>query len=413
MPVAARAELLAHIDGLALRDSHERLRLRKPERERLVELLGGMKMLEDGRYAFLIAQAVDERYASVSPRTTGATAPVVEVPPVFLGETTNPPPRLGQMTVLAACRRWMRAFWFIGDALKLDVFGPLPSPVRRGLPSKTEHTLQGAVDDGELRMVLASWRRHAAVDLVRLPASPGCFAIGGLISEPPDDEVERILTAARERKAHVLLFPELSFSPVGFSRLQSVLASARARYPALTVAGRTHRPRPSGGFLNSAAILDATGRVLLEHEKMEPYSLGDGTMEDIVPRSSNVYEYFDTPVGRLVVNVCRDVRSDVPMLMNRLLGVSLLMVPAYSGTLNWVLEEARVLGARQQAIVAAANSPAEGAEHAVAFYVPIKGRASSISIPAVPAGHGTVHPFRISVGSGGMGKLDVDPPVTV
>lgn len=411
---ALRSTLFAHVDALALRDPVDRLRLRKPERDRLIDALGGPVALGSARSAFLVAYAIDERYASISPRTTnGGSKAAIEAPPAFLGETTNAPPPLGQMTPQAACRRWMHAFWYVGDTRKLDVFGPLPTLRPRKLPSRAHEALLGALNDGELRVAIASWKRHTPGDLAYLPAAPGCFAVGGLTTEPALEDVEAVLGAARASNPHLVVFPELAFSEIGFERLLATLKAKRKRFPALLVVGRAHRRRASGVFENVGVVLDAGGGVVLEHEKMEPFSRPDGALEDIIPRNSDDYEYVDTPVGRLVVNICRDLRSDVPMLMNRTLGATLLMVPAYSRHLDFILEEARVLGARQHAVVASANASASSCEDCAAFYVAIRGKSSAILREANGKADGTVHAFRVSLGSGGIARFDGYPPVAV
>ncbi|MBK6465355.1 MAG: hypothetical protein IPF92_30775 [Myxococcales bacterium] len=410
-PPSMRAEVVDHFDRLAQRDTRERLRVRKPERERLASLVGGEGALGDPRRAFVVAHAIDEVYAQIAPRLGARSATVAEVPPVFLGEAANGPPTLGQMTPMAACQRWMRAFWYVGDARRLDVFGPLPEPTPRALSARARQTLAHAVDVGELRVAIASWKHHTPADLQPLAAAEGCFAYSGYVLEPDDDEVDAVLAAARRSKPHVLVFPELAFSQQGVARLVARLRANVARFPALIALGRGHRSRDSGGFDNTGVILDAHGDVLLEHEKMEPFA-ADVLLEDIVPRQSRAYEYLDTPVGRIVLNVCRDVRSDVPMVMNRALGVSLLLVPAYSKRLDFVLEEARVLGARQRAIVVSANASGAHLTHAAALYAPIRGDASSIALPTDENG-GTVHAFSVRLGAGAVASLDAPAPFRV
>ena len=408
-----RHSLSAHVDAMATRDSRERLRLRGPERDHLVQILGGPPALGDARVVFSVAYALDERYQHVRPRVTNPGM-AREVPPRFLGETTNRPPPLGQMAPLAACRRWMRAFWYSGDARGADVFGPLPTPRERTFDARTTQALQGAVDAGELRITVVSWKRHDLADLQPLSAAPGCFAFGGLREEPTAAELTALVAKLRELRPHVALFPEISFSETAQRGLSDALAAAASRFPVLTVVGRAHSARPSAGFDNVALVLGSRGDTLLSHEKLEPFQWTD-KLEDILPRTSTVYEYADTPIGRLVVNVCRDVRSDIPMLLNRILGVSLLLVPAYSSRLDFVLEEARVLGARQLAIVAAANAPATGTRDAAAFYAPIRGSDSSVVRDHGPAteGPGTAHSFSIRLGKGGAAELAARPPVAV
>lgn len=414
-----RRRVIAHVDGLAVRAPHERLRLRKPERERLVSLLGGESALDDARLLFVLAHAVDERFASVTPRVSASGhSAVLEVPVAFFAEASNAPPPLGQMTPLAAVRRWMRAFWYVGDARKLDVFGPLPNPRRRDLSDTARQALQAALDERELRLSVASWRQHKIADLRQLVAAEGCFAVGGIDPEPTREEITRLLEVARLSAPHVLLFPELSFSAPAFDLLVEVLKADRARFPALIIGGKSHRPRASGGHLNAGFVLDAAGRILLEHEKLEPFSWRDeesDLLEDIVPRASDDYQYLDTPVGRLVVNVCRDVRSDIPMIMNRTIGASLLAVPAYSKRLDFVLEEARVLGARQLTVSLSANPPGEGIRDGVAVYAPLRGgeEKSFFLRTADPSVTGTVHNFSLILAAGNRAAVHAGEPANV
>ena len=101
------------------------------------------------------------------------------------------------------------------------------------------------------------------------------------------------------------------------------------------------------------------------------------------------------------------------MVMNRALGVSVLLVPAYSKRLDFVLEEARVLGARQLAIVVAATRARQGVRDAVALYVPIRGTEGSVLRPVDPAATGTIHAFQPIARVRGRGEADVAPPVAV
>jgi hypothetical protein len=144
----------------------------------------------------------------------------------------------------------------------------------------------------------------------------------------------------------------------------------------LTAAGLTHRPVAAGtSHLNEAIVLNARGEELMRHEKLEPFSTRSLELEDILPRQSEGYAFLDTPIGRVVLNICRDFRSDIPILMNRVLGASLLLVPAYSKRLDFAMEEARILGARQLAMVFTLNPLCDdGLTDAAAAYVPIRGK---------------------------------------
>lgn len=136
-------------------------------------------------------------------------------------------------------------------------------------------------------------------------------------------------------------------------------------------------------FLNEAVVLDSWGKEVFRHAKLEPFTKRDRGIEAILPRPDRNYVCLDTPVGRIAVNICRDMRSDVPMVLNRLLGSSIILVPAWSKDLTFVLEEARILGARQAAITAAANMPMPMpfCEALAAFYGPVSGRAGQHLVP--------------------------------
>ena len=108
------------------------------------------------------------------------------------------------------------------DALILDVgctsstsFGSSRRRAAREFSSRALQTLQGAADESELRIAVASWRRHSNADLVALAAADGCFAYSGLTTEPTEAELDAVLTEARRTKPHVLVFPELAFSKRG------------------------------------------------------------------------------------------------------------------------------------------------------------------------------------------------------
>jgi predicted amidohydrolase len=166
-------------------------------------------------------------------------------------------------------------------------------------------------------------------------------------------------------------------------------------------------------------VLDFRGQELLRHEKLEPYCDsrdGKAVLEAIIPRTSDSYACLDTPIGRMAVNICRDVRSDVPMILNRLLGVSLLVVPAYSKRLDFVIEEARILGQRQLAVVAVANSRATALSHVAGLYAPVRSQRGQIVAVSDLTPQGVtcatpLHVFELSNGPKRRGA--VAPPLEV
>lgn len=414
-------------------DIRDRYRLRQTHRDTLDDLLG-QRWFDQPTVALEVAFLLGHDFTSVSvdlariaPWETFRAAGVLATARSFLDEISNTPPPLGQMTTMAAVRRWSGGFWYVGHPSESDVFGPIPRPRRIELPARVELALSNARDDDELRIAAVSWRgHHAPKDFVMDPsARPGTFAITGLQSPFPENEFAQVLDVLAEHEAHVAVMPELMVSLDDLGRIQSMLQERGRRWPVLLVVGLAHHTRAVGGFANVAVALDSGGREVMRHEKLEPFSMtlpsGASSPEDIVPRESNTYDFVDTPVGRFAINVCRDIRSDVPMLMNRSLGITLLAVPTYSERLDFVAEEARVLGSRQHTLTVAVNPPRfdkpadpNGPDsYAAAYaYVPIKGKNAGQRQEIAAHATAHVHVWRISR-QGRVGQLATVAGVTV
>ena len=133
-----------------------------------------------------------------------------------------------------------------------------------------------------------------------------------------------------------------------------------------------------------------------------------------MPRLSEEYPYLDTPVGRLVVNICRDIRSDVPMVLNRAIEASIVVVPAYSRRLEFVRGEAPVLGQRQRAITVAVNPVvADFARDLGYIYAPICGEKwasglthSSADVKLPPSASMAILVYELGLAPDGRGRLD-------
>jgi hypothetical protein len=274
----------------------------------------------------------------------------------------------------------------MGDVERFEGFGSLPQLEPVAAPERTQTALQEAVDLGRLRFGFIRWPLHREPEM-NIERRDGCFAVTGY-QGVDRNTLSAAVRSAIERQVHVLVGPELALSESDLGLVTALMRHEGSRYPVLSVWGMTHRPRETG-FLNEAVLLDSRGSVFARHEKLEAFTHPKLGLEDIVPRQSKTYSFIDTPIGRLVLNVCRDFRSDVPMLLNRALGATLIVVPAYSRELSFVEEEARILGARQAALTASTNAAAPSLVDGAYLYAPIRGRdasgrhACSVRVPAV------------------------------
>ncbi len=373
---AELAALQGFFLDLAARDQRHRHRVRRAERETFRSRIEAIS--DRARAMFLSAHAVDEAYSGKLLPADPLDPAVSLRPTPFLDDGDEAPPSLGQMTPIAACRRWMRTFWYLGDTRHLEAFGPALALTPLRAPALLEQALQRACDDDELRIGLVAYRRHELSGLVVQPRT-GRFAVEGVKGGAPAGLLRGVVDALCASRVHIAVFPELALDPSDEQDLRGCLQATARRYPCLTVAGLTHRVREDDAYANEAVALDSAGEELFRYEKVEPFTHSTLGMEDILPRRSLAYPYLDTPVGRLVVNVCRDVRSDMPMLLNRVLGASLVAIPAYSKRLDFIIEEARLLGARQSAITVGIN-PVTGTasspgplDDVAAVYAPIRG----------------------------------------
>ena len=387
MPSRDLRELEQFVTGLRHRE--RRLRYLFQAHPRLRQILGKDASLR-ARRLFVLAKVIDDIFDEFPEDATSLPIEMLKRasarPPNMFDEIENAPPPLGQMTPIAICRSAFSRFWYTGNVRSARVFGPIPAPLPIELPYRTAAALRTAVEDNELRLAAVGLPVRAAP--TRDDSTPGRFAVTSMGHGTTRDDLVRVVSFAGEARAHILLLSELALLPDDVAALASVLAERDARFPALTVAGVAHcRPGGHPAHLNEAVVLTSNGRELFRHEKLEPFSDKEGRFEDIVPRRSESYHYLDTPVGRLVVNVCRDIRSDVPMILNRVLGAAGVLVPAFSKRLDFALEEARVLGARQGAFVFVVNPWCGEVRDAACVYAPIKGGFSGVLVGGPNIGH--------------------------
>jgi hypothetical protein len=421
-----KRELEALFDALAYR-APGRWTLSGETATHIVTALGGGSSLEQPRPLLILALAIDAAYDAETfteaDRNMHATLGAASPSRSFFDGATNLPPPLGRMTALAAARPWFRNLWLIPDVKRWNALGRFPAPTRVPLDALLIRRLERCQEERVLRVALVTWRRHdpGAVSPVR--RRPDCFAIDSL---PPAaranlaiDLVERLANA----QVHLALLPELGLDETDEAQLRSALSASGRAHPVLVVAGRSHR-RDGDRYANEAVVLDAEGEIVFRHEKIEPfYNLTLG-LEDILPRASDTYYFADTPVGRLVVNVCRDLGSDLPVLLNRALEATLLAVPCYSKLLDFVAAEAPLLGQRQNAITLAVNPSADSfLEDATYAYAPINGRRqpdrrfngeSRLRQADLPAGAAlTLHLIEFTFGPENTARVVTPPSVSL
>lgn len=376
LPPDRLAELNALFATLSARKDG-RWTLNAANRGEVVRICGGEPVVENPRVAFCIANCIDANYGqpqgeAILPeayRQDGVMRPAF----AFLERISNPPPRIGQMTARLVSRRWFSNLWIWPRLERFDGFGPMPEVLSVALPESVLFRLRAARDRREIRLCLVSWRRHGQRDLVLHRARPGCFAIAGVRSAPSPELPSRLVDELVRLQADIALLPEVALAPEDLTALRTALRERGTAFPTIVVAGLVHQPRGEA-FANEAVVLDAEGRELFRQKKFEPFTSKHYGLEDIVISEPVPYRYADSPIGRIVVNVCRDIRSDVPMLLNRLLEATVLLVPSYSNDLDFVGGEAQLLGQRQRAIAAAANPTATNVKTLALLYAPLRGR---------------------------------------
>lgn len=387
---------------MALRPSKYRYRLENPERAAIVELVGGYEKFSDPRAMFVLAAIIDR--ANTQFREDFLATPPIQwtrdrvgvPPPAFFEGIRNAPPPIGQMSAVQICQRWMRNMTVIGDLSRIEGLGPFPAPRIKAVIGRDLERLAEAVDEGLFRIALVAWRRHDLADLDWKEHGSGCFRVDGLRQPSAAGLLEATLERVSFSGAHLAVFPELALPTEDFERLRAWLREQAPRYPILLALGRTHREE-NGTLANVGVLLNALGEILLEHRKREPYTFRSPANPSVelleaIGVGGPVFEVIDSPVGRVALNMCRDIRSDVPILLNRVLGASLILVPAYSPRLDFALEEARILGARQRAIVCGVNPYRRDLRDGAFVYCPVRGSSSGQTIewPAASDASGKV-----------------------
>lgn len=120
--------------------------------------------------------------------------------------------------------------------------------------------------------------------------------------------------------------------------------SAAARETGMTVVGGSIPEKDGERLYNTCYVYGPDGRLLGRHRKLH---LFDVELEGMTFRESDTFSQgaevgvFDTPVGRLGVAVCFDVRFPELLLTQALMGAEIIVVPAafntVTGPAHWEL----------------------------------------------------------------------------
>lgn len=201
--------------------------------------------------------------------------------------------------------------------------------------------------------------------------SPGCADPAG-----HGEVLKQHLARLANSGANLVVFPELAVPAECQSELLESargLAASTSRHPVLLVAGSYHRQREDGSWENAAPVYGAVGDGLTAHfdtvftaVKVEPvyYPPGEpvpeelrhpnGALEGI--RTSGTLRIIDTPIGRILVVICKDCLVDTLRGVINRLRPDIVLVPAMSGGIDRFASFGDDLARRNYCVTAVANS---------------------------------------------------------
>lgn len=140
-------------------------------------------------------------------------------------------------------------------------------------------------------------------------------------------ELARAVASAREQRAAILLFPELSISHRDVAILHELLqAHDHDDHPILTVAGVEHSPR-GRSWINEAVILGPYGQTLRRHLKLSRYG-DDDYVEQI--ETGTTLSVLESPIGNLATLICLDVFNRTVQSVVEASHANVLLVPSLS-----------------------------------------------------------------------------------
>jgi predicted amidohydrolase len=187
------------------------------------------------------------------------------------------------------------------------------------------------------------------------------------------EALAKIVETCAAQEVDLLCFPELTLDNDFLKELGQLLAINNAsEHPALVVAGSFHREGDKC-WHNRSTILDGFGRTLFVQDKCGDFripperaqGMGEAGRRLLGIDERGGYEDIDvgteiriveTPLGRLVVPICRDYLDDGIGELLVESGVNLCLVPAMSERMEPFHRRAKYFGTRTRAVSFAVNS---------------------------------------------------------
>jgi hypothetical protein len=178
-------------------------------------------------------------------------------------------------------------------------------------------------------------------------------------------EVETALATARDQRASLLIFPELSIPPRTRQEIQRWLkAQGPDGYPLLTLIGCCHRQAPEGGDFNEAFLLGPGGEELHCHPKLASFtSIVTRDRAFIMGerlRTGTTVSILEGPLGNLTPLICLDfIHKPLHQVLTRV-HANLFAVPSLSHTTADHQERAKDLQGANLASSFVSNRAIEG-----------------------------------------------------
>ncbi len=209
-----------------------------------------------------------------------------------------------------------------------------------------------------------------------LSAGHDFYRFSGVTSASRDAALESLIaicTEAAEAKVDVLVFPELSLDVHLQGELVSWLKANAGTPPWMVVAGSFHHEIANGpiGFENRTQVYSGAGDLLWTHTKCAKFKIpaeestpavcellgiraDRGGEEDI--QLANVLHVLDGQIGRIVTPICIDYFCEDLRAPFLAAGVTVVLSPTMSPTLQRFEKRANTLGDHARAWTFVANS---------------------------------------------------------